>query len=170
MDDAAAVINWTICSSGYLGAYIGERGKNGKRKNVYKHRWIWEQAYGPIPPKMQIHHKDGNQLNNALNNLKCVSHKEHRKIHGPDRTPPKPLERRFSIACSLCGIVMQRKLTTVSPKCARCSMLLAEEKRKTPRICEYCGKTFVSRFGCFCSQRCVNLGARWKTARLQPDS
>lgn len=52
--------------------------------NIY--RKIWEQYYGPIPKdengrSYEIHHIDGNRLNNHIDNLKCVSIKEHYNIH-----------------------------------------------------------------------------------------
>jgi hypothetical protein len=52
--------------------------------NIY--RKIWEQHYGPIPKdengrSYEIHHIDGNRSNNHIDNLKCVSIKEHYNIH-----------------------------------------------------------------------------------------
>ena len=37
------------------------------------HRIIWEMFYGEIPSGMQIDHKDGNGLNNSIDNLRLVS-------------------------------------------------------------------------------------------------
>lgn len=50
------------------------------------YRKIWESVYGEIPVdeegrSYEIHHIDGNHLNNDINNLKCVSIKEHYDIH-----------------------------------------------------------------------------------------
>lgn len=47
---------------------------------------IWKDAHGPIPKDedgrtYEIHHIDGDATNNHLNNLMCVSIKEHYKIH-----------------------------------------------------------------------------------------
>lgn len=55
----------TINSAGY---YNTSRG--------LLHRLIWEERYGPIPPKMEINHKDGNKLNNDLDNLELVTHQQ----------------------------------------------------------------------------------------------
>ena len=51
-----------------------------------KYRKIWEDSHGPIPlddlgRPYEIHHKDGNYLNNSLDNLQCVSIQEHYDIH-----------------------------------------------------------------------------------------
>jgi len=50
------------------------------------HRKIWTDAFGPIPVdemgrSYEIHHIDGNNKNNNINNLKCVTIQEHFKIH-----------------------------------------------------------------------------------------
>lgn len=46
------------------------------------YRRIWEQYHGcRIPCGYEIHHIDGNRLNNRIDNLKCVSPEEHFNIH-----------------------------------------------------------------------------------------
>jgi hypothetical protein len=50
------------------------------------HRLIYENHFGPIPVdadgrRYEIHHIDGNHNNNSLDNLQCVSIKEHYQIH-----------------------------------------------------------------------------------------
>jgi hypothetical protein len=40
---------------------------------VKKHRYIWEQAYGPIPDGMVVRFADGNKTNVTLDNLLLVS-------------------------------------------------------------------------------------------------
>jgi hypothetical protein len=50
------------------------------------HRKIYEQHFGPIPKdpdgrSYEIHHIDGNHLNNDISNLKLVSIREHYDIH-----------------------------------------------------------------------------------------
>jgi hypothetical protein len=43
------------------------------------HRAIWTAAHGPIPDGNEIHHRDQNPLNNALDNLECMTPGEHRR-------------------------------------------------------------------------------------------
>lgn len=47
----------------------------------YLHRYVWEKHNGPIPKGYQIHHKDGDPLNNDISNLECLSVAEHRSQH-----------------------------------------------------------------------------------------
>lgn len=46
------------------------------RKMVLKHRYVWQQANGPIPANHNIMFRDGNRLNCSLNNLELVSRQE----------------------------------------------------------------------------------------------
>lgn len=43
------------------------------------HRAMWEKSHGPIPSGREIHHIDGNPLNNVLSNLECLTPGEHRR-------------------------------------------------------------------------------------------
>jgi hypothetical protein len=46
-----------------------------------EHRKIWEKHYGKIPFDCCIHHKNGNKKDNRIENLECLSRKEHGKRH-----------------------------------------------------------------------------------------
>jgi hypothetical protein len=51
-----------------------------------KYRKIWESVFGEIPKdengiSYEIHHKDGDRTNNNIENLQCISLKEHYEIH-----------------------------------------------------------------------------------------
>lgn len=50
------------------------------------HRLIYEDSHKvTILPGNHIHHKDGNKLNNEINNLELLTHSEHSKIHRADK-------------------------------------------------------------------------------------
>ena len=73
------------------GQYIYKNGKQTYQrierdgKNLQKHRFLWEQAYGKIPKGHVIHHINGNKKDNRLENLKMLSYKDHNLLHSIDR-------------------------------------------------------------------------------------
>jgi len=52
-----------------------------KRGNKSLHRMIWQKHFGNIPKGHHIHHIDFNKLNNSIENLQCLTHKEHLSLH-----------------------------------------------------------------------------------------
>lgn len=57
-----------ITEDGYIKVKVAD-----PKKWKYKHRLIWEQHHGEIPPKHNIQFKDGNSLNCDINNLYIIS-------------------------------------------------------------------------------------------------
>lgn len=61
--------------NGYLSVELWE---NGNRKRVYVHRLVAEK-YIPNPEnKREVNHKDGNKLNNSVDNLEWVTSSENK--------------------------------------------------------------------------------------------
>jgi hypothetical protein len=56
---------------------------------------LWEQAHGPIPKGMMVHHLDGNALNDAVSNYGLVSRSGHINEHRLDllRARIRPVEK-----------------------------------------------------------------------------
>lgn len=50
-------------------------------REVQEHRWVWEQANGPIPPGYEVHHRNDNKLDNRIENLELLSKPEHGRLH-----------------------------------------------------------------------------------------
>jgi HNH endonuclease len=99
------MLGMSVCSSGYnidVRRYAnGERYVRPKSgyvtivingKHLLEHRYMWEQAYGPIPPKHDVHHKNHIRADNRLENFELLDWREHRRLHAPEggRTPRTP--------------------------------------------------------------------------------
>ena len=68
-------INPFVASNGYYAVDL-IRVSGGKKKREYLHRIIYENFVSDIPKGMVINHKDGNQLNNSIENLECVTQQD----------------------------------------------------------------------------------------------
>lgn len=64
----------TITKQGYRRICI-----NGKTKA--EHTLIWESHNGPVPAGFGIHHKNGDRLDNNIENLELVDPHTHKRIH-----------------------------------------------------------------------------------------
>ena len=48
---------------------------------IYLHRVMWEHVNGDIPDGFDIHHIDGNWLNNSIDNFECIPQSAHMSNH-----------------------------------------------------------------------------------------
>ena len=72
--------------------------RNGRQ--VMAHRWIWEQHHGkPVPDGSQIHHRNGDKLDNRIENLECVGAVRHKRLHSGCRWDGEQWHK----PCGKCG-------------------------------------------------------------------
>ena len=105
---------------------------------------MWEQHYGPIPKDdtgrtYEIHHKDGNKLNNAINNLACISHAEHLSIHMKENSKKvhawhKSPEGRKFLSEKASKLMSERPFKTFN-----CPQCLKDFKSQNIHRVKYCG-------------------------------
>ncbi|MCA1806697.1 MAG: HNH endonuclease [Actinobacteria bacterium] len=137
--------NWRQNKQGYYYCY-----ESGAK--LYRHRAVYEQHHGPIPEGYYVHHKNGVKGDDRPENLMVVTPKGHKRYH-----PRERLQR----TCAVCHGDFEG--TRNAKYCPSCRSRAYEATRKlTTRRCRHCGASFTTRSGNYCSQRCVNLGARWK--------
>ena len=68
--------------NGYINFYRPENEMANKRGHVPEHRLIMSQKINrPLSSKEHVHHKDGNKLNNSINNLEIMSKHKHLSLH-----------------------------------------------------------------------------------------
>lgn len=58
------------------GGYLREQ-RCGRQQLL--HRWVWEEAHGPIPDGMQVDHINGDTYDNRLENLRLVTNIDNAK-------------------------------------------------------------------------------------------
>lgn len=74
---------WWVNNRGYMEGRIWI---DGKQRRVKKHRWVMEYHLGrDLNPGEDVHHKDGNKLNNAISNLELLSHSAHASLSNRER-------------------------------------------------------------------------------------
>lgn len=117
--------------------YLARRVWDKERKRVgacvFLHRAVWEKANGPIPKGYDVHHRDHNIYNNALDNLELIQQDEHKKLH-------------------------LREAHNVSPDELKRRAAKAKASTWEKHICRQCGKEFYrhSTYGWFCSSACYD--------------
>lgn len=143
------------------------------KRTINLHRVVWESAHGPIPAGHDIHHVNGDRLDNRIENLECIPHGAHRAHHRETEPHPTAGLRRACDkphVCAGCGAGFMRRTHKPGSFCKPCLTRAAEERRPKPeRACGHCGVAFRSRTGNFCSQRCVNLATSGATVRVLPE-
>jgi len=86
-----------ISRDGYFRIISTKEGNYGK----HLHRLIFEDFYQiKLPPYIQIHHNDGDKLNNNIWNLIPLSRAEHTRIHNKGKKMSEETCRKMSISTS----------------------------------------------------------------------
>jgi hypothetical protein len=86
------VLHPTPQTKGYL--QLGFPVHGGKMKRYMVHRLVAERFLPQIPGKDQVNHKDGNQINNHVNNLEWVTNRENYR-HAQEMRFKRTGQRRF---------------------------------------------------------------------------
>lgn len=132
------------------------------RSRSFLHRDIWVHFNGPIPAGHQIHHLDGNHLNNDISNLGCLSKEEHCAEHSEARSAFGRSEKQQA---HLAEIREKAAEWHRSPEGvawhAEHGRLAWIGRKKVSLVCEQCSGPFESFVSTarFCSRSCQNK--RW---------
>lgn len=81
--------------------------KIGVRRYALEHRLVVEAAIGrPLRSDEEVHHVNGDKLNNRLENLEILSPVLHQDRHGDN---PARRRSRVTLTCEQCGAAYERK-------------------------------------------------------------
>lgn len=127
--------------------------KDGYYQNKHRgllHRFMWEQANGPIPDGMQVHHRNHDKRDNRLDNFALVSAADHWQEHGDERGADwHSLGGKAAWAnaqyrtytCQRCGRDFQSRGTAGARYCSAACRDYASRARER-RVCSMCGSEF----------------------------
>lgn len=141
-------------------AYYSPSGGYLKKGVGHLHREIWKFYRGPIPKGYVVHHKDGDFLNNTIENLECLSEKEHNKHH-------QRLKKGICTQQHLDSLPAAREAAKVWHGSAQGlqwhrehvrDSLWKKNKKRFTKTCKQCGKLYKCWFdrGIFCGYVCRN--------------
>jgi hypothetical protein len=120
---------------------------------IFLHRYVWEKHYGIIPKGHHIHHKDGNKLNNSIENLECLSESDHHKRTWQDDDGTQREIARNNIKKAIEWRYTEKAKPIISAKNKKAWLNRKYEKC----ICKRCGKEFESRLAKlakWCTKKC----------------
>jgi hypothetical protein len=162
--------------------------RNRKGKLLHREKFI--EAFGPLEPKLDVHHIDGDKLNNDLRNLVALSRSQHLKSHAPAGAAAWSTEHRsgvsrewwerkqpHAVTCHECKI----EFMSTGQRAKFCSAVCrsADQRRRNPkpkkgrehlkrpaRACAACGSEFraADPRTVTCSRGC---GVVYRSQRLQ---
>lgn len=115
------------------------------------HRRIWKDHYGEIPPNHHIHHKNGDSTDNRIENLECISKKDHHKLHFDREKQTRILHKARDAASAWHRSEYGRK---VHSKMGKESW---NKREPIKRVCVICCKSFLTKNlngTKYCSQKC----------------
>jgi hypothetical protein len=122
-------------------------------KDYFLHRDVWKSVNGQIPKGFHIHHIDGDRGNNAIENLACLSNKEHCSLHNSESTRLEDAHKKLAELRKDPSFFEASK-----PKRVTACKKHWESIEERALVCRECGKTYFTRqtrkANGFCNQNC----------------
>lgn len=145
--------------------------KGEQEVRMMLHRQIYIDHFGPIPDGYDVHHIDGNALNNEPSNLMVLSKKEHMQHHANERkqnveymqktlrTNRRNQPPTLQLECHICGGIFEACVPEARYCSTRCNShaIRTNPKNQETRVCLICGSNFTRYYNNpakTCSSRC----------------
>lgn len=122
------------------------------------HREIWKSVHGEIPDGYHVHHKDGDPLNNDIENLECIPASKHLREHDDSTKSEsylaqrrKFLEKAQPLSVEWHGTEEGRRWHSENAK------RMWETWELSVNVCEFCGKEYETPFperSKYCTPNC----------------
>lgn len=132
------------------------------KKTVRLHVEIYKDVFGEIPEGCNIHHKDGDPLNNKVSNLICISKEEHARIHAKEYQA----NNKEFVKANLDRIRPLTKKWQQSEEgwqhYSKMGKKAAKNRKIRKYVCDSCGEGYFSNSITktrFCSTKCKN---KWR--------
>lgn len=108
-------------SRGRVRVYFPRGSKSWSSGYTFRYNAVWEWYRGSIPTGKEVHHKDGDILNDKLENLILLTHEQHAHHHN------RKLWRTF--ICTQCGQFFQKDGTHGARGYKFCSQKCYQKQR-----------------------------------------
>ena len=120
--------------------------KNNFRSGRRLHRVVWEFYNCAIPKGYDVHHIDHDKGNNDISNLKLISSKEHKILHGIELTEEERQWRRDNLEQNARPKAVEWHSSKDGKEWHKKQYEEMKEKLYVKKIfvCEVCGKDFES--------------------------
>jgi hypothetical protein len=130
----------------------------------YLHRDTYRAQYGNIPKGYEVHHKDHNALNNAIDNLELQSIIEHHKIHIPTSKQRQAIALKKHHAKMIQASKSWHRSVTGRQWHSEQAKINYSQRIPSIRLCRQCGNNFdcitYRDSDIYCSNSCKSKARR----------
>lgn len=159
-DGYAYVDDYKFRKDSKSGYYLSTRKIGTSRKRL--HVYMWEKYNDIVPKGYEIHHKDENKDNNEIDNLMCMTRKEHLKWHSENISPELAEKQMKNLEKARKAAVKWHKSKEGREWHRSQAKTRFKHDSEFDLVCVVCGSDFTSpkQWSKFCSRNCASKHRR----------